>query len=144
MDTDGNGIGNGTEPWGVSVANPLLLESQEPDGSIHNVNMTLQDAGDDGDGFDDWWELNTFGSLDEDETSDFDGDGLTNGQELAAGTDPTLKDTDGDGLDDDVDPNPLSPEPNEQGVSGQVLITVPGQGWYHVEEPGLGLISMGE
>jgi hypothetical protein len=38
---------------------------------------------------------------------DIDGDGLTNAQEIAAGTDPRNPDTDGDGIPDGVDPHPL-------------------------------------
>ncbi|HEY6228752.1 MAG TPA: hypothetical protein VI282_16655, partial [Verrucomicrobiae bacterium] len=38
---------------------------------------------------------------------DIDGDGLTNQQELALGTDPRNPDTDGDGLPDGSDPRPL-------------------------------------
>jgi len=37
--------------------------------------------------------------------SDYDGDGITNFQESLNGTDPTLTDTDGDGLDDGVETN---------------------------------------
>ncbi len=43
---------------------------------------------------------------------DSDGDGLTDEQEKALGTDPYNPDTDGDGLIDSVDPNPLVPEAN--------------------------------
>jgi len=43
---------------------------------------------------------------------DSDGDGLTDEQEKALGTNPYNADTDGDGLIDSIDPNPLVPEPN--------------------------------
>jgi serine/threonine protein kinase len=39
--------------------------------------------------------------------SDVDGDGWTYAQEIARGTDPTKRDTDGDGLVDSADPDPL-------------------------------------
>ena len=39
---------------------------------------------------------------------DVDGDGLSNSREAALGTDPLEADTDRDGLDDAVDPAPLS------------------------------------
>ena len=55
----------------------------------------------DGDGLDDVWELQFFGGLSEQQGSgDADGDGLSNAQEFAAGTDPTNPDSDGDGLTD--------------------------------------------
>ncbi len=39
---------------------------------------------------------------------DFDSDGLLNFDEIAAGTSPTVPDSDGDGLPDGEDPNPLN------------------------------------
>ena len=54
----------------------------------------------DGDALPDEWEFRTFGSLDRDGNGDFDGDGLTDAQEFASGTDPRNADTDGDGLPD--------------------------------------------
>lgn len=52
----------------------------------------------DADGLADAWEVSYFGNLGQGPTGDPDGDGLGNGEEHGAGTDPTLKDTDGDGL----------------------------------------------
>jgi hypothetical protein len=43
----------------------------------------------DGDGMDDAWELQYFGSLARDGTGDFDGDGVSDLNEFLAGTDPT-------------------------------------------------------
>lgn len=154
-DTDGNGAGNGTEPWGNSVQNPLC-----PSANVSNVNITLSDAGDDGDGLPDWWELKYFGSLAQNGASDTDGDGLTNAQELLAGTDPTKADTDGDGLNDGVDPFPLTADADKNGLSdgaeaafsvstnscgsGGVLIHIPDKSWYHVIGTNLTLIPLGE
>lgn len=42
-------------------------------------------------------------------TGDFDGDGLTNAEELEWGTDPLIPDTDGDGVNDETDRYPLDP-----------------------------------
>jgi hypothetical protein len=69
-------------------------------------------AGDsDGDGLNDTCEQTYFGNLTatDNATEDPDGDGLTNGQECALGTDPTKADTDGDGVNDKDDPFPLDP-----------------------------------
>ena len=45
---------------------------------------------------------------------DVDGDGLGLGEEHAQGTEPLNPDTDGDGIHDGVDPNPLAPMPRLQ------------------------------
>src|SRR5690606_4086054 len=52
--------------------------------------IQVNKAGDsDGDGMDDQWELDNFGTLDRDGTGDFDGDGISDLDEFLAGTDPT-------------------------------------------------------
>lgn len=48
-----------------------------------------------------------FDLLKSDPNSDYDGDGRTNGQEFADGTDDKNYDTDGDGIPDGVDTSPL-------------------------------------
>jgi hypothetical protein len=56
----------------------------------------------------DWWETGYAGNLtalNGVDNSDFDEDGLTDYDEFENGTDPTEKDTDGDGLDDNVETN---------------------------------------
>jgi hypothetical protein len=47
----------------------------------------------DGDGMDDGWERNHFGDLLQDETTNADGDALTDYQEFMAGTDPLVQDS---------------------------------------------------
>lgn len=57
-------------------------------------------------------------------TDDDDNDGLTNEQERAANTDPENSDTDGDGLTDDVDPEPLVRAPESRDVVFRVNMNV--------------------
>lgn len=61
----------------------------------------------DQDGLDDAWEMETFGSLDHRGSDDEDRDGLSTVQEAWLGTEPLNSDTDGDGIWDAVDPDPL-------------------------------------
>ncbi|MEH6680727.1 MAG: DUF4270 family protein [Sediminicola sp.] len=62
------------------------------------ADQSLRDA--DNDGVDD-----AFDTEPDDPNNDSDGDGLTNAQERAAGTDPLNADTDGDGIEDGEDEN---------------------------------------
>ncbi len=56
-----------------------------------SVTITVNPAHDtDGDGMDDAWEMEKFGTLDRDGTGDFDGDGRTDLQEFEEGTDPVI------------------------------------------------------
>ena len=79
---------------------------------------------------------------------DPDGDGLTNGEEDALGTDPTNPDTDGDGLTDGAEvTNGTDPlDPDDPGASGRNLLTSPGvlaAAAGLVAAAGLGLTGLG-
>ncbi len=65
----------------------------------------------DADGLSDNWETIYFGVLAQAAAGDFDGDGLTNLQEYTAGTNPTLVDTDNDGVPDGEEINVLLTNP---------------------------------
>ncbi|MFT4639076.1 MAG: hypothetical protein ACI8T1_002400 [Verrucomicrobiales bacterium] len=76
----------------------------------------------DGDGLDDIWETKQFGNLDQGAADDPDEDTLTNLEEFDAGTRPTVKDTDRDGLDDGAEiathmTDPLNIDSDGDGVS---------------------------
>jgi hypothetical protein len=81
----------------------------------------------DGDDLPDTWETLYFGSTDDCQPGDDpDQDGLTNAEECAALTDPTNADTDGDGLPDGNDPDPLVPAEEFSGGCGCSAIQVRG------------------
>lgn len=92
IDSDGDGYSDWREHY-ISRTDPEIFDY----------------ADEDGDGMHDYWEIKLFGDVrTQDGYDDFDGDGLLNHQELiwvAADqvqmiSDPTLYDTDGEGLDD--------------------------------------------
>lgn len=117
-------------PAGGSVLSSLFVESESllvglvpgyitdraPNDGF-GTNFTLSGGGNvtnpndtDGDGLNDTCEMEYFGNLTAaNATADADGDGLTNGQECALGTDPTKADSDGDGVNDKNDPFPTDP-----------------------------------
>jgi len=73
---------------------------QETYAYLNGIQIIQRPDDSDGDGLPDWWELKYFGNLDQGPNGDYDNDGLTNLQEYQHGTNPTLSDTDGDGLSD--------------------------------------------
>lgn len=72
------------------------------------ISTNLDDT--DGDGLLDDWERGNFGNLDQGSDDDPDNDDLSNLEESILGTDPNDPDTDGDGIQDGDDPNPLVAE----------------------------------
>jgi hypothetical protein len=88
----------------------------------------------DGDGLHDWWEYKLFGDLSQSGSDDYDGDLLLNGEELVWGSDdtivmysdPSLFDTDGEGLDDGLEgawtTDPLESDSDGDGASDAVEV----------------------
>ena len=80
-------------------------------GAAFRLGARMDDT--DQDGLPDSWELKYFGSLNYGPGHDSDGDRLTNAEEFELGTDPSKKDTDGDGYSDYAEvsthSNPLDP-----------------------------------
>ncbi|MEY2930225.1 MAG: hypothetical protein RL033_974 [Pseudomonadota bacterium] len=78
-------------------------------------------ADSDADGLEDGWELLYFGNLAAQPGPDPDGDGLSNGEEHALGSDPTRFDTDGDSLSDgrerDLRTSPTLADSDSDGLS---------------------------
>jgi len=72
-----------------------------PEGTDYTLTVTPAVGIDsDGDGMADWWEVSHFGNLDRDGKLDWDGDGLSDKEEYAKGTNPRMSDSDGDGMPD--------------------------------------------
>ena len=67
---------------------------------VMNQRNPLSAVDTDGDGLPDDWEQHYFGNLDQTGAGHGDSDGLTNAQDFLAGTDPTMTDTDSDGVND--------------------------------------------
>jgi hypothetical protein len=117
----GNHFARFTKGWfdDVGVWNHALTSTEIT--SIYNSGITLGNDTD-SDGLVDTWETTNFGNLAQTASGDFDSDGLTNLQEQAAGTNPTLADTDGDGLSDNNElnvrlTNPLLADTDGDGLS---------------------------
>jgi CotH kinase protein/Concanavalin A-like lectin/glucanases superfamily/Lamin Tail Domain/Chitobiase/beta-hexosaminidase C-terminal domain/Bacterial TSP3 repeat len=75
----------------------------------------------DNDGLSDIWETAQFGNLAQTATGDPDSDGATNLAEFTAGTNPTVADTDGDGLTDGAELNTYTTNPLVADTDGDSL-----------------------
>ncbi len=99
-------------------------ESGSDNNPIFNA-LTLEQVGNaddsDGDGLPDAWENLYFKNLAQTASGDPDNDGLTNAQELAAGTDPTKADSDDDGLSDKDEVQTYKTNPNKADTDGDGL-----------------------
>jgi streptogramin lyase len=75
--------------------------------------FTFTDTDDDGDGMPDDWEVKYYGDTSRDGSGDYDNDGLTDIAEYVHGTDPTMTDTDDDGLSDGIEINTYGTDPTK-------------------------------
>ncbi len=85
--------------------------------------IAAQTGDTDNDGLLDDWEMDHFGNLDQSPGNDTDQDGLSNLEEFNIGTDPNDPDTDGDGMKDGDDPNPLVPK-ESAGIDAMLYIII--------------------
>ena len=90
-----------------SDTSPITITSGQA--TIEDFYLSPLGEDEDEDGLPDEWEMEYFGNLDQDANDDPDNDGATNIQEYGLGTEPNNDDTDGDGLKDGDDPEPLVP-----------------------------------
>lgn len=102
----------------------FTIEEKTDEQDDDDTDGTEEDT--DGDGIpDDWEEENGMDPTDPDDAqADADGDGLTNKGEYEAGTDPNNADTDGDGIVDGKDENPLKADEGESGFPIWILAFV--------------------
>lgn len=104
---NGTSVKTGSFVWSGTGENYIALYSNYSGGNgvLDNFEVSTPERDDDGDGLPNWWESQYFGSpLAANPGEDVpDGDGLTNLEEFNLGTDPTLTDSDSDGLDDPVE-----------------------------------------
>ena len=119
-----NGLNaEGTGYLSLAEVEVLAPPSEEPllaTSSSFEVHRRSGDA--DEDGIDNGTEVdNGLDPFFDDTGEDPDGDTLTNAEEVSLGTDPFDEDSDGDGLRDDVDPDPLTPMSGSAPVAGQSL-----------------------
>lgn len=95
------------------------------------IRLKPSESDSDQDGVADSWETAHYGNLTGRGVSDADNDGLTDVREAALGTDPANADTDGDGLQDAVDPLPLdfynAVAPTMTIVGGDDQVAPPGE-----------------
>lgn len=102
-----------------------VIEDTDRDGDPDSI-----DLDDDNDGMpDEWEEEHGLNSTDSDDADiDSDEDGLTNIEEFEVGTDPNNPDSDGDGVLDGKDDNPLEPKSNMiwwvLGIVGIIIVVV--------------------
>ncbi len=100
-------------------------DDQQDDDTDNDGTPDKTDDDDDGDGLpDEYEEENGLDPTDPDDAqADADGDGLTNKEEYEAGTDPNDPDTDGDGVPDGEDDDPLKAE-EESGFPWWILLVI--------------------
>ncbi len=93
--------------------------------SISGHALTDYHADTDGDGISDGWESWMNDYLGNDPYGDYDGDGRTNSQEAADGTNPFEMDSDGDGIPDGEDSSPNTINYTPVSISGALRVLTP-------------------
>lgn len=131
------GIGNGAQEALIThtmiatkTTLTIVLDGTTASGDYSDHNaifnaLTVEQTGSagdsDADGLADAWEQLYFTNLAQNGTGDPDSDGLTNAEELAAASNPTLADTDGDGLTDSAEVKTHKTNPNSKDTDSDKL-----------------------
>jgi len=100
-DSDADNEFDSSEAYGMYTTTATYVTTD-----LTGIDILLADPDYDGDGLSDWWEMEYLGTLAYGAADDVDGDGLSNSQEFSGDTDPSLMDTDGDGVNDAADDDP--------------------------------------
>lgn len=112
-------VSDGEDNSSAEVTITVLPNPGQEDTDSDGIPDT-EDLDDDGDGIPDSWEIDN--QLDPKDPMDMgadpDGDGLSNADEFDLGTDPRDMDTDGDGVGDGEDPDPLNPNDGDSDGDG--------------------------
>ena len=108
-------VGEGAEGTGNSTINAVQLVIN----ALFDPPLDGPDT--DADGLPDVWEIGLLGDLDSDGAGDFDGDGLSNAEELANKVDPSHVDTDRDGLEDGPEISEHGSSPSKADTDGDTL-----------------------
>ena len=107
-------------PRGTRAITALAVDNLGAVRRSSPVHLEVQ-ADTDHDGIGDEWEMSYFGSLEESAEGDFDHDGLTNAEEWASRVNPTLSDTDGDGVSDGDEVHVYHTDPTQTDSDGDGL-----------------------
>lgn len=124
----------------VGISEFTWIDETATNSSSHFWVAARSDVHSDTDGIPDSLEIYIYGTNPDEE--DTDGDGIDDNVEISNGTDPLYADSDGDGMGDLAEAN-LATSVSANG-SGGVLVVVPETGWYHAIDPNLELVYLGE
>ena len=140
-DTDGDGLSDGQEVSSIPSSDPnnrdsdgdTIEDKDEVDNGMNPSNPADASQDKDNDGLTNLEEIQLGTGVN---NPDSDNDTISDGQEVSQGSDPLKKDTDDDGLDDNVDAEPtvkdtqppviqlINPQPGQSLLKGQVMTLI--------------------
>lgn len=123
-DSDNDGLTNleeyriGSDPTNPDTDGDSFSDGAERTSGTDPTNPDSYPLDTDGDGMGDEWERRYFGDLSENGEGDFDEDGLSNYEEYIHNTNPTVEDSDWDGLLDEKEVNEHGTNPSLKDTDG--------------------------